>query len=322
MGKLVVKLFVFFSSILGFYLFSIYWLGQGTVDMYYNKLNQEAGSLILGTSRAHDGIAPQVLKSELASLNLNDSVVNFAFDKYQSPYGKIYYNSIRKKLKNSDGNGIFILSIAPGSFTAPKSITEEQLVKLDQRMAIAKIENFTKNPNYDYIVNCYAQSLYTAFINTKSFDNQTTHTDGWNEVKMEVSTNKISEDDRANWTSQMVQGYLKGFERESISEHRINSFINTISFLKTKGHVFIVRMPSGKEVIALEKEFWGNFSQQFDSIAKENEIPFFDYANAQDTYTTYDGSHLASKSAVAFTKVLANDINRYLQENKDIVGIE
>lgn len=322
MGKLVIRLFVFFSLIIGLYFFSIYWLGRGTVDMYYNKLNQEAGSLVLGISRAHDGITPQVLKLELTALNLNDSIVNFAFDKYQSPYGKVYLNGIRKKMKNAQGDGVFILSVSPGSFTAPKYITEEQLIKLDQKMAIGKIENFTENPNYDYIVNCYAQSLYTAFLNIKSFDNQTTHKDGWNEVKLEVATNKISEEEVANWTAQMVQGYVKGFEKESISEHRISNFVNTIRYLKTKGHVIVVRMPSGNKIIALENDFWPNFSKQFDSIAKKNEVPFFDYSEAQTDYTTYDGSHLVSESAIRFTRVLANDIKRYIKENQDAVLIK
>lgn len=306
----MVKLSLLVLFILGLYAFALYWLGKGSVDMHYSKLNQKAGSLVLGISRAHDGISPKVLKSELKGLDINDSIVNFAFDKFQSPYGKIYLNAVRKKIRTSKGNGVFILSVSPGSFTTPKKVSDERIIEIDQRMSIGKIENFTENPNYDYIINCYAKSLYTAFVDNSNFTNQVSHPDGWNEVQREVSNHIITQEESAFLKGQMVV-YLGRFENEVLSKHRLNNFVETIQFLKKKGHVAVVRMPAEKEIIALENKFWPGFSKKFDSISKNQQVPFLDYS-AIDGYETYDGSHMFSESAKKFSKVLAEDLKELI----------
>ncbi|OEK08532.1 hypothetical protein A8C32_03505 [Flavivirga aquatica] len=311
--RFLIKFSVFCLLLATTYFILIHKLSKGYVDEYYNKFTQEAGSLIIGASRAQQGISPTILENELKEHNFNKPVINFAFDGFQSPYGEVYFNAIKKKSSNIINNGLFILSVSPASFTAfTKDV--EMVLNMDKKMRIGKVDNFSSNPNYNYIMKCYESPLYNSFLPTNTWKHALCHTNGWNEIKIKKGKHIINEADIKQWKKQTLDGYNKKLETEVDSKYRLNSFLNTIKFLKNKGTVVIIRIPADSDFIAMENNLWKNFNSQIDSIAKKHEVPYFNYSN-EVGFKTYDGSHLESESAKKLTKLLSKSIKSYLNND-------
>ncbi|WP_430969165.1 hypothetical protein [Spongiimicrobium sp. 2-473A-2-J] len=318
MGKnFYLKLSFFILLFIGTYFFVVHQLSQGYVDVYYPKFTQRAESLIIGLSRGHDGISPDVIADELDSFPMARPLINFAFDKYQSPYGEIYLEGIAKKIGENTEDGLFILTLSPGGFTIPGKMDDDAILKMDKKMIMGKLSDFHSNPNYNYIVKCYAQSLYAVYNRNNLFENQVTHPNGWNEIKVYTEESEISEADMKHWKSLTLRGYEQIMKKEKISAYRIRHFVKTLTFLKERGTVLMVRLPSDPDIIALENAYWSNFSEQMDSISIAHKVPFFDYTKQPHAYKTYDGSHLVSRSAVEFSKRLGGDIRAYLKEQNN-----
>jgi hypothetical protein len=308
--KFILKFLLFVLAFIGIYLFSVNKLSKGYVDSYYNKFTQEAGSLIIGISRANQAISPSIIEKEMVNINIDKPIVNFAVNSYQSPYGEVYFNAIKAKLKKKSNQGLFILSVTPGNFTA-QSLEKEDILKIDKKTMIGKISHYSSSPNYDYIINNYSEPLYNLFY-PLNWKHQISHTDGWNEVKLEYGQQKISDNDILAWKAQTLKKNEKRAKSDTISIYRINSFISLIKYLKNKGNVFIVRLPSDIDIINLENEKWSSFNLEMSNIAKTNNVPFLNYTQQLNEYKTYDGSHLESESAKKFTKVLSDDIKSFL----------
>ncbi|UII76138.1 hypothetical protein LV716_18015 [Flagellimonas sp. HMM57] len=312
MKSFFLKVTLLFALLLGAYLFLLHRLVLGPVDGYYYKFTQEAEGIILGLSRANTGITPHILNKELSAVTKYVPTTNFAFEKFQSPYGEVYLNAIKKKLSIQKERSLSILCVTPGSLTAPKGMDSNAIFKMDKKSMLGKVSDYTSNPNYDYIIHCYGQSLYNALITSKE-DNQTTlHTDGWREFKLKSNLYEVTQEDIEYGKSFTLENHKNANETEKKSPYRINNLIATIAFLKTKSDVFLVRMPADSDIIELENQQWVNFDRTMDSIAQVKGITYLNYTLPSYSFSTYDGSHMHSSSAKAFTVVLAKDISHNL----------
>lgn len=285
------------------------------VDTYYYKFCGEGQHLILGLSRAQNGMVPSVINQTLFGEKSNDSIINFAFEKSQSPFGEIYSNAIRNKIKNSDKRGIYIISVSPGNFLAKKDTDEEGVLKRDKKlMMLGKVDDVTSNPNFSYLTNFYGSSTYNVFLNNNKKNktsNKIVHRNGWMEFKLKSPSYDVTPQDLASWKSETIIGYKSVMEKEEISEYRMESFKQLMNFLSLKGDVFLVRMPISEEVYNLENTNWLNFSEEMSSLSKNLNVTYLDYSKNFD-FITYDGSHLVSESAVLFTKMLSKDIKKHI----------
>ena len=91
---------------------------RGGVDAFYGRFaSPAAGSLVLGTSRAAQGIRPAVLAARLAG-QFEGPLLNYAFTLTHSPYGPAYLASIRRKLRPGVRHGLFIVAVDPWSLSA------------------------------------------------------------------------------------------------------------------------------------------------------------------------------------------------------------
>lgn len=314
MIRFIGKLLLLGSLLVLSYLFLVTKLSQGPVDMYYNKFTQEGENLILGLSRADQGIVPAILREELKAESLADSYVNFASN--QSYYGEVYLNAVKEKMNPGIRNGLYILSVSPGSFTAPKKSGEKEIVKMDTYSIMGKTDDFSSNPNYEYIMNCYGEPLYNALLKKKSWENLISHADGWNEVMMVSRQMKIDEKDIDFWKTQNLSFYHRKIRTESPKGHREKSFEDTIAFLKKHGLVVIVRLPADADVIAMENENSVHFDRKMEDIARKHHIPYLNYSEGFEGFKTYDGSHMSSESARLFTRLLAKDVKRIISAHK------
>ncbi|GAA3607090.1 hypothetical protein Q4Q39_10785 [Flavivirga amylovorans] len=307
----VIKLFIIAITFITIYIFFIDKLSKGFVDTNYNKFTQEASGLIIGLSRANEGISPSIIEEELKEYNFfNKPIVNFAFN--EAHFGEVYYEAIKKKIKTD--NGLFILSISPGNFTSPLGLDDKKVFEYDERLTLGKINNFVSSPNYNYIINVYGASLYNSLHNLDQWNHRVSHLDGWNEVKLASKLDTITDKDIEYWKSLTLKFYEQKIKTEQISSYRHNYFIKTVEYLKTKGEVFLIRMPSDSTILKIENSHWKNFDFEMDSIAKSFNIPYLNYSKKSNNYKTYDGSHLESESAKEFTELLSKDIKNNLVE--------
>jgi len=119
--KLIVKFLLFSVILTSVYFFALWQVAQGQVDYFYPKFTHQAGSMIIGISRANDGISPAVIEQNFGENEIDYPVLNFAFANQISDYGPVYLNAIQKKLQPETKNGLFILGVNPGSLSILKS---------------------------------------------------------------------------------------------------------------------------------------------------------------------------------------------------------
>lgn len=311
MMRLLFKAGILGLTLVATYLFFVDRLSHQQVDDYYYKFTQEAGGLILGISRAHDGIVPNILEEQLSSKNMDGPIVNFAFTKNQSPYGEVYLEAIKKKLKKEVHNGgVFVLSVNPGVFMEKPHVKDEDIYKMDKKMLIGKVSNFNSMPNYDYIINCYSKSLYNVFT-TIEYDNRVVHSNGWMEVNYGNKDRVIFDEDIKKMKEHIMVGYHMFKNTQEASAYRFRYFVETIKYLKNRGVVVLVRIPADSDIIDYETKSWDDFDIKIDSIAREYQVPYLDYSKETE-FKTYDGAHLLSDSAKKFTEELGRDILLYM----------
>lgn len=315
MKDFFIKLTVFTFIFISLYVLALKTLSNGYVDVYYKKFTQEAGGLIIGVSKASKGINPDIIENELKEFNFETPIVNFALNVSNSKYGDVYFEAIKKKLKQQTSKKqLFIISVSPGSFTAPANLKAVDIIEMDKKNTIiGKVDWVKTTPNYNYIVETYDQPLYNAFHSYDKDPKFTMHKNGWVEIKLNDSLNdSIVNKDILFWKGVLLRHFKKEIDKQEISNYRINSFIEIVKFLKSRGRVFVLTIPEDKEFIETEKLFWANFETQMDSITSQLDVPFFNYWHLSNKLRTYDGLHLESDSAKKFTLMLSKDIKHSL----------
>ncbi len=300
MVRFFLKLFLFCAVVGAPYLYLQQEL-MAKNDAFYWKSTHKANSLIIGGSRALKGIVPSLLKEELG---LKEDVLNFAFTAVLSPYGKPYYELIKRKVDcDNTGSHLFILSVNPGNimdFSGAKAPRESSF-------GFYKLKIVNINPNYEYVFRHPrdGQSLFASIVKDKANNRE---------------GRKISHDGYAatflksgGFESKQKNG-KKLLKYDLISSpEREHYLIQTITYLSALGPVYLVRMPVSQQMKDEEDLCYSNFNDKMQKIANNfNNVHFINYATSDTTgYKFSDGNHhLEGKSAIKFTKSLANYIKQ------------
>ena len=309
----MLKIVVLASMLAGSYLLFAYNLTRGFVGDDYPKFTHASPNLILGLSRAHFGMDPATIGKEFSKLTGNGDVLNFAFEKSQSPYGEVYLRAIKKKLKENTKNGVFLLCVSPGSFSVPNRLrTEKEILEFDERMMIGKVHNLNRHPNYEYVRKCFGRSLYKGILPHDHRITTVFHENGWEEFRLKAGKYEIDQQQIKSWQDETVTGYTKIVDAlpEYIADYRMSWFRKTIEELKKYGSVYIVRLPIHKGVMGLEDRVWKDFDSDMNSVASHYNVAYLNYARTGEKYQTYDGSHLHSASAQKFSQDVALEVLR------------
>jgi hypothetical protein len=100
----------------------------------------------------------------------------------------------------------------------------------------------------------------------------------------------------------------RDMSRIAPSPRRMAALGRTLDFLGAHGRVWVIRMPIDPEVLVLEGRYWPDFNEVMGEMAASHGARFLDYSREGDAFETYDGSHLLSESARAFTRRLCEDL--------------
>ncbi|MGY3087523.1 hypothetical protein ACVWYF_000549 [Hymenobacter sp. UYAg731] len=275
---------------------------RGGVDAFYGRFTSPlAGSLILGTSRAAQGIRPAVLAARLGG-QFEGPLLNYAFTLTHSPYGPAYLASIRRKLRPEVRHGLFIIAVDPWSL----SLTGPEGVFPEDQSFIGQLHQVSQNPNLPYLTRYQTKPLYRLPLDYAT-TTERLHPDGWLEVNIGTDSAQV----RAR-TARKLQDYRRLAASQHLSEGRLLALRQTIEFLKPHGRVVLVRLPVGPALLQLEQVYQPDFDQQMRRLATDFVLPYFDYS--AQPYATTDGNHLQRAASAVFSQQLADDLTDRLRK--------
>ena len=266
---------------------------KGGVDAFYGRFTTPpVGSLVLGTSRAAQGIRPAVLTARLGG-QFEGPLLNYAFTLTHSPYGPAYLRSIQRKLRPETKNGLFIVAVDPWSL----SLTGPEGAFPEDNSFIGQLHQVSQNPNLAYLTHYQTKPLYRLLLDYATATERL-HPDGWLEVNIGTDSAQV----RAR-TARKLQDYRRLAANQYLSVGRLAALRQTIQFLKPHGRVVLVRLPVGAGLRALEQQYQPGFDQQMRRLAADFVLAYLDYSAAP--YATTDGNHLQKAASEAFSEQLA-----------------
>ena len=266
---------------------------KGGVDAFYGRFTTPpAGSLVLGTSRAAQGIRPAVLTARLGG-QFEGPLLNYAFTLTHSPYGPAYLRSIQRKLRPETKNGLFIVAVDPWSL----SLTGPEGAFPEDNSFIGQLHQVSQNPNLAYLTHYQTKPLYRLPLDYATATERL-HPDGWLEVNIGTDSAQV----RAR-TARKLQDYRRLAASQHLSAGRLAALRHTIQFLKLHGRVVLVRLPIGAGLRALEQQYQPGFDQQMRRLAADFALAYLDYSAAP--FATTDGNHLQKADSEAFSEQLA-----------------
>ncbi|MBP6872942.1 MAG: hypothetical protein KBC43_13110 [Bacteroidales bacterium] len=286
MKKFLAEVLVFLIILLiSFYL--IFMRANGKTDPFYLRFTSpKQHSLILGTSRAAQGIQPSVLDSILPG----SGFYNYSFTIGHSPYGPAYLNSIKKKLDHQTKNGIFILSVDPWSISSNANDPNNPDRFRERKLAIGKTPVVNIRPNFFYLINAYDKPFYHLLPRQKS--SIILRDDGWLDVKFKIDSLKMEQ-----LIEKKVDSYRKNnLKKYKFSDVRLEYLTKTITYLKNFGRVYLVRLPVHPRMMEIDEEFIPDFDQKIRQISEQTGTPYFDMSFMNDSILYTDGNHIYRES--------------------------
>lgn len=291
----VIKICLFgLSIIISFYFILL--LENGNSDFYYTKLTGERqASLIIGNSKAAQGIVPDILNS---NFNFKDEIrfFNYAFTSIISPYGESYLSSIKAKIDYTKKNN-FIVCVDVWSLIEEK---EKPNQFIETKGFLSNVKNVNVTPNFEYLLNYYDKQFYEIILRRFDPSYFKLHKSGWLEI--DISIDSISQRKRLDERVMFLRNQMKYFE---FSEKRYNSLIETLKFLKENGDVFLVKIPSKKEVSYFENLMAPNLDEKFIDLSIKYSLPYFNVDSLSSKFIYTDGLHLYKDSSKEFSQILS-----------------
>ncbi len=266
---------------------------DGTFDDYYLRFTgPQRQALILGTSRAAQGLRPEVMNPILQRDGKQETLFNFAFTLGQSPYGPTYLEAVRKKLDPCATNGLYILAVDPWSLCDDKTLKPDER---EDALALGRMWSFIGTPNYEYLTR-YATAGWGSFIGGPLHDADTLtllHPDGWLQINAPMDVLSVRKR-----TERKLEHYRKVQLPASIpSQERFAGLRGTVALLKPHGRVVLVRLPVSDAMLELENQLWPDLSDRLAALAAEQGAEFLDLMPERGLCSFTDGNHLDTLSA-------------------------
>lgn len=277
---------------------------DGNTDDNYWHFTSQASSLIMGDSRGSQAIVPSVLDQKMKDQKFD----NFSLNISHSPYGPLYLEAVKKKIKAETKEAVFILTVGPWNLSAPKNVTAIRDLPENEISPLRNMNFYNLNPNYEYLIKNFNHSWFQLFRDREAQGRSNTylHEDGWLEVTVDMKESLLRKR-----RAEKVEFYKVLAKDQAISPLRLQSFEKTIEFLKTKGEVYVVRIPASKEIMQIENEYSPNFNQIIQNITRRKNIPYFDFSGKFNAYLYTDGNHMYKQSSKIFTAEIAELIIAY-----------
>jgi hypothetical protein len=288
------------------------YFADGTTDEHYLKFTGEQRSaMVLGTSRAAQGIDPAAFDAILPETSHPHGMLNFSFNIGTSPYGATYLRAIEKKVDSATRNGLFIVCVDPWSLSSPKNSGPEENVQFpeDERM-LARQWTMNGTPNFEYLIRNHP-SGWGSLIGGPLHATETylrLHGNGWLEVQVPMDSASLVQrrmEKVAHYSVYADQAYAP-------SEQRMRYLERTIDLLRQHGTVVLLRMPTHQDLLHIEEGYWPEFPSVLSGIAARKGASILDHSTLSDRYIYTDGNHIAAVSVPGYSRILATEVGRII----------
>ncbi len=270
-----------------------------TDDNYRHFAVPKPQNIILGDSRGSQAVIPDVLQ-----LKLSVPFDNFSLNVVESPYGNVYLEALKRKLDPETKDGIFILTVDPWNLSLNKNVKSTKEYP-EEHSPLKNMHFYNCSPNYEYLLKNYSRSWFKIYLEREETGKSNTylHKNGWLEVNVDMNKDSVKLREKNK-----IDFYNKLAEENKLSEERIRAFKETINYLKSKGKVFIVRIPASKSINEIEHKKYPDFNDRMKEIAHQNKIKFFDFSVSYGKYLYTDGNHMYKESGKVFSSQIADSI--------------
>ena len=318
--KLFVRHIILFLSIVALLHLGLAFIADVTTDDYYLKFSSpKQSSLILGTSRAKQGIIPSVLSSSIENSNL--SIFNFSFTLKSSPFGLVYYNAIKQKIDLESKDGCFIVTVDPWSLS--KKISDVNKTP-DSLSVLFGISDFTSQPNFKYLFKQFPHGWGRILLNriekpilkyySSQLDSSLTgafsmlDNDGWLDVYTPLDSAFVKRKE-----AEIFESYRNKSIYQTGSESRIEYLDTIVEFLSNQGDVYVVRLPVHKKMLSIEQQYMPDFNNKISNALLKSK-GYLDFSTLDNEYSYTDGNHLTKTSAKEVTQHIGEWISGMADE--------
>ncbi len=285
----------------------------GKTDAYYLRFTgQPQQSMIIGTSRAAQGMVPSQFNQLIKENGFEGPMYNFAFTSLTSPFGKVYLNKIEQKLNPKVKNGLFILTVEPYSICIPLTDSTGRKAKLPELKGALYNTHFTNvTPNYEYLLHNYTNGWGHMFLEHFNFtvNEMDLQSDGWLEVDVTMDSLSIAKRSKGK-----ISNHRKSVGQYVLSPMRVDYLEKTIVFLQQHGKVFMVRLPVSQPIYDVELDILPEFSDVIARTAEKMNVPYNDMNGAKELYQYKDGHHIGRESAFDCSDSVARWVSGLLQD--------
>ncbi|PQA94775.1 hypothetical protein B0A69_07770 [Chryseobacterium shigense] len=278
-----------------------------TDDNYMHFAVEKPQNIILGDSRSVQGIVPDVLKTKLSV-----PFDNFSLNIVQSPYGPIYFKALKRKLDPDTKNGIFILTVNPWNLSLNNIVKKSEDFP-EENSPFKNMYFYNMSPNYEYLIKNLDKSWFRIYLDREEVGRSNTflHKDGWMEVQIDMNKDSV-----AARTAEKTEYYRAMLENYTLSQERIKALTDIIDYLQPKGKIYLVRIPTSKNIITLENKRFPEFNGLMRDLARKKHIRFYDFSNRPDDYVYTDGNHMFRESGKVLTSQIADSIKTSLKKSE------
>jgi hypothetical protein len=289
--------------------FSLFADGK-TDDFYLRFTTPKAPSLILGSSRAAQGIQPDSLQLWFTASGFATPLFNFAFTSPASPYGETYYKAIMEKLGESNDKGFFILAVEP--YTLGELVNSKDTALIELKGQLYNAHWFNQSPNLEYLLHHYNYGWGRLALTSAGIikNNNTLHDNGWLEVNVVVDSTIAAQRARSN-----IADRREDFGKFNMSAYRLNWLNKLVGTLKNHGSVLLLRMPVSPEFYAFENELAPDFNRLVTEVAQQQGVIYHDFNDMSHLLAFKDGHHMQLSS----TPIFSGYLHHWLQNEFSIV---
>ncbi len=305
MKQFLIQIAVFSVAVL-ISCYFVFTQADGYTDAFYLKFTTpKQHSLIIGSSRAGQGLQPHIFNEALT----HTSIYNYAFSRIHTPYGRPYFESIQGKLDTTRQDGVFIVEVNPWSISRHKIDNMDSRKFWEETTFINKVKNVSSNPNLKYLMNFYTgRNVEILTKKGGNYHNEIVFVDDFGWFKVKLKDNKQRKQKR---TDNLIQSYEILLEDYiGLSNVRMTYLKKTILYLKPYGDVYLVRLPIDPRMLAIENSLMSDFDLQLEKAAIDWDVDYINllFMNEQVEFT--DGNHLIIESGERISKLVADSIQQ------------
>lgn len=246
--------------------------------------------VVAGDSRIYRGVSTDIIGTQLGKTSIN---LGFS----SGGYSQTMYDLIDKRLQKKNGN-VIILGVSPLSLT-DQAIENGHIKRLNALKREEIIEYLYLNTLINLFAPTTPRFLWNAIAGNEANDDNYIQ-------EVNIKEGWVKSDYKIPYQNEALDSYYKTFTSTKISRQAIDNLYSQIRKWVDKGFlVYGFEPPSSANMEELERHYseFNDFEFAEGFIEAGGKWITFD-----DTYTSFDGSHLDSKSAIKLSNAIAYSI--------------